>query len=224
MPSDGPTWYLEGGMALAAHTGGFVRLHSDIDVGIFVDDVLDFEARIAENQYRLFSRNPVSKFLEYTRVDLVRPTSGKEIQSVDHVKRLTAIKVDDRGNVDNCARILPRFDVHIHRKDHDTVYVTKDRVAFPSDLFHQNKVFETTKSSILVASIPFIYFFKSQGRRPKERFDRDLIEQRGLIAPLEKKRILAIVDGRRVNRGKGWQQCQPPIPRGRQTRVLVRAQ
>ena len=81
IPSDSVNWYLEGGMALGAHLGSFRRTHSDVDVGLFVDDIHAFEACIARSNYRLFSRNPHTHAFEYAKFDVVRATDSHEISA-----------------------------------------------------------------------------------------------------------------------------------------------
>ncbi len=194
LPESCVNWYLEGGMALAAHLGQFKRKHSDVDVGVFVHDVKTFEERLAERNYRLFLRNPRLQILEYTRFDVVRVTSAEIIRSGKRVKRLTAIQVDDRGRIKWNADLLPRFDVHVHHEGPDVVYVTHRRFEFPADLFQSASVYETPQlRKIQLASIPFIYYFKLIGNRPTQRYDRQLIEQSGLISASTKERVEQIL-------------------------------
>jgi hypothetical protein len=181
-------------MAVAAHLGEFLRTHSDLDIGVFVDDICPFEQHLAEQGYRLFSRNPFTKLLEYSPIDIVRTVTAREIASVRRVKRLTAIKVNDRGRLDWHESLLPRFDVHIHRGGLENVYLTDDRYAFPADLFHANATYRTlTDRKISLASVPFLYFFKLQGRRPKHRFDQRLLEEHRLISKRDALRVRRVL-------------------------------
>jgi hypothetical protein len=189
-------WFLEGGLALAACLGRFLRQHSDVDIGLLETDLYRLESMLKSSGYRLFSRNPSWHPVEYLPFDLVRATSADEIVSGKRVKRLTAIKVDGQGKVDWRAAVLPRFDIHVHRPGPGVVYLTRKQVPFPADMFHRQAVYRTPGGlSIRVASIPFQYFFKLVGRQPRQHFDRQTIEQYGLISPEDAERVRALVPG-----------------------------
>ncbi len=206
-------WYLEGGMAIAAHLGRFYRRHSDTDVGVFLHDIPALERLLARHDYGLFSRNPGIKSLEYARMDLIRETSAGEILSDKRVKRLTAIKTDGNGRAVASDLCLPRFDIHVHRRGRrdDCVYVTYKQHAFPADLFDSHGFYTTSSGcTIRVASASFLYFFKLLGQRPKERFDRQLIERFGLISPLQANRVRAAVVNRLGKNSQILKQLKAP--------------
>ena len=45
------SWYLEGGMAIAAHLGQFHRRHSDTDIGVFDENIVALEESLAHHNY-----------------------------------------------------------------------------------------------------------------------------------------------------------------------------
>lgn len=196
LPPDTIDWQLDGGIAVDAHAGGFNRRHSDIDVGIFSVDLKAFENRLHESRFALFSRNPIHG-LEYTPVDLVRRTSADEVLSSYRVKRLTALKVDDRGRpVWDCER-LTRFDVHVHEPRRKTVLLTRNRIPFPNDLFFGSRVERRVNGcNVPVASTPFLYFFKLRGglRRPRHLFDLQVMERQDLVSGAEKERLRPLLE------------------------------
>jgi hypothetical protein len=192
IPQDRVAWQLEGGMAVSLHVGQFLRQHGDVDVAVFADQLDKFESCLAEKSYRLFSRNWFHP-LEYAPFDLVRVTSADEIQSHRRVKRMTAIKVDPSGRVDEQESLLPRFDVHVHCLGSDYVYLDIDRIPFPQDLFFTTGSFETDNGGrIVVASLALMYFYKLQGRRPRHRFDLELIEHHTQFQAQDRHRAHAI--------------------------------
>ena len=194
LPAERLNWYLEGGLALATYLDGFQREHSDIDIGVLSEDLETLEECLAEHNYRLFSRNPLLHLVEYARVDVVHAASIKAIRSERRTKRLTAIKVDDNGAAAWGASVLPRFDVHVHIRGEDVVYLTHRRVPFPADLFFDTSTYQTPGDrTIPVASIPFIYFFKWLGRKPRQQFDKQLIEESGLLSEDARSRVLELL-------------------------------
>lgn len=182
-------WQLEGGMGVAGHLGGFARLHRDVDVGVFIDDIHEFERRLERCRFRLFSRNRVHQ-LEYTPVDLVRATDAGEIATRHHVKRLTALKVDSLGRAVSPNGGLTRFDVHVHRRAGGVIQLTERRIPFPEDQFESDAAFTLPSGTrIPIASAPFLYFFKIRGRRPRHVFDRTRMEEAGVVTAAHTARL-----------------------------------
>lgn len=189
-------WSLEGGMALARHLGEFRRRHSDVDIGVLSTDVRELEHALVSQNVRLFSRNAAFHLLEYAPFDLLEPVTAEQITSSSRVKRLTAIRVNESGRVVRTDNALLRFDIHVHHNAGKTVYLTKAKFPFPAELFERS-IWSKTLSGrrIRVASIPFIYFFKMQGRRPRQRFDVDQILKSKLISESEITQLQAIFHG-----------------------------
>lgn len=215
LPQDLIDWQLDGGMAVAAHTGGFRRRHRDVDVGIFSDDLMAFERRLIEYGFALFSRNPFHG-MEYTPVDIVRRTSAAEVLSRKRVKRLTAIKVDNTGNPVDEPENLTRFDVHVHKRGRDAILLTRNHIPFPGDLFFgsRNEII-VNGCSLPVASLPFLYFFKlrSGTHRPRHGFDLRIMEEKGLLSESEKCRLKTLLDTDRALRTAGRQPGDRPLKR-----------
>ncbi len=207
LPRDLIDWQLDGGMAVAAHTGGFRRRHGDVDVGIFSDDLMVFEQRLIDHGFALFSRNPFHG-MEYTPVDIVRRTGAAEVLSRDRVKRLTAIKVDRTGQPVWEPEHLTRFDVHLHVRGGDVVLLTRNHLPFPGDLFFgsRNEI-AVNGHSLPVASLPFLYFFKlrSGTHRPRHRFDLRIMDRKRLVSESEKNRLKTLLDTDRTLRSASRQ-------------------
>ncbi len=205
LPRDLIDWQLDGGMAVAAHTGGFQRRHGDVDVGIFSDDLIVFERRLIECGFALFSRNPFHG-IEYTPVDIVRRTSAAEVISRDRVKRLNAMKVDRTGQPVWEPEHLTRFDVHVHVRGADEVFLTRNQIPFPGDLFYSSrKELRVNGCSLPAASLPFLYFFKlrSGTHRPRHGFDLRIMDRKGLVSESEKSRLRTLLDTDRALRTAG---------------------
>ncbi|MBN2071500.1 MAG: hypothetical protein JW814_08590 [Candidatus Krumholzibacteriota bacterium] len=213
LPRDRIDWQLDGGMAVAAHTGGFRRQHGDVDVGIFIDDLKAFERRLIECGFALFSRNPFHG-LEYTPVDIVHRTSANEVLSSERVKRLTAIKVNRKGRPVWEPEHLTRFDVHLHERARDAVLLTRNHLPFPGDLFFGSRQeLIINGCSLPVASLPFLYFFKlrSGTHRPKHRFDLRIMDTKELVSVPEKERLRTLLETDRALRVARGQPGYKPL-------------
>ncbi len=175
IPRDQFDWQIEGGLAVDLHTGPFSREHCDVDVAFFADQLPAVESHLAERGYRLFSRNGFHA-LEYAPVDSYRATSADEILGKKRVKRMTAMKVDRSGRIDCRESVLTGFDMHVHRRSCDSVFLDQGHVAFPRDLFDKDRVFEIDSGrTVRAASLPFMYYFKLDGRAARHQFDLELL-------------------------------------------------
>jgi hypothetical protein len=196
IPRERVDWQLDGGLAVAAHLGGFRRQHSDADVGVFASDLRDLETCLAGHRFHLFSRNPLH-LMEYTPIDLVRRTSSDAILSGRRTKRLTAIKVDRSGRPVWDRFSLTRFDVHVHHPGPDVVRFTDDAIPLPIDLFFGTRATVTFDGArVTLASVPFLYAAKLRtgGNRPRHRFDLECLERLGLISAPQCERVRGILD------------------------------
>ena len=190
LPADWPAWQLEGGVAVAAHLGSFRREHTDIDIGVLQADVPELGQRLGKSGFRLFSRNRVHA-LEYTPLDVLRPISVHEVMSGKRVRRVTAVRVDARGRAMRNGDPLTRFDVHIHRRGSEAVYLTDDGVPFPRDLFDRIAIKTLSGVRLRVAAAPFLYFFKLDARRPRHAFDLELLVEGGHVSGPDQDRLRA---------------------------------
>ena len=192
-PASSCRFQIEGGMSLALHCGGFSRRHGDVDISILEDSVHAVERLLAEHGYGLFSRNSFHA-IEYTPWDILRPLSADQILRRQRVKRLTAVKLTESGSVDRSDSLLPRFDLHIHREDHDVVWLERGSVAFPRDLFFDSKSFQLDEQyQVNLASLALTYYYKVMGKRLRHRRDRAMIEQHQDFSAESRERTLRVL-------------------------------
>lgn len=180
------TWYLEGGNVLPLRVGKFLRQHADIDIGVFDENLGQLEQFLSDNRYSLFYRNRLFKPLEYTPYDLWESTGSREVLSKP-IKRLYAVKVNEDGLIDEDETVLRELDLHIHRKNGTTAYpLSQQRFQLPYEWFTETAPYQNNGSCPFdIGSLKVFYFFKLGGQRPRHIFDRNIIENQGLLSEEE---------------------------------------
>ncbi|MBU0615575.1 MAG: hypothetical protein KJ601_05770 [Nanoarchaeota archaeon] len=178
-------WYLEGGHVLPLRLGEFARQHADIDMGIYKHELIDAVDFFKDKGYGLFYRNYNLVPLEDTPWDLFETTDINQIRERP-LKRLYAMKVQKDGTIDEDETMLREIDMHVHVRDGNHVYASKEMFPLPSAWFEDTLPYQYNGSpAIDVGGLKVFYYFKLGGGRPRHVFDRTLIEERGLLTPDE---------------------------------------